>query len=107
MNVRSIGAPSRFYNLWEERRRGRGRKKKITLCTVWLLHSLGSNGMEKKEESFDHDVRQQMERISMIGGDRKSLVPLMDLVADVSGTTHAIHWPVVQKIYILIGHLIK
>jgi hypothetical protein len=70
---------------------GEEEKEKITLCTVWLLHSLGSNGMEKKEESLDHDVRQQMERISMVGGDRNSLMPLMELAVDVTRTIHVIH----------------
>jgi hypothetical protein len=47
--------------------------------------------MEKKEESLDHDVRQQMERISMVGGDRNSLMPLMELAVDVTRTIHVIH----------------
>lgn len=82
------------------------KKKKITLCTDGLLHSLGSNGMEA-EESFDHDVRQQVERVSMIGGDRQSFMPTVEFAVFVMRAIHAIHLPVVQKIHVLISHLVK
>lgn len=52
--------------------------------------------LERDEESLDHDVRQQMERIPMIGGDRKGFMPLMKIVANVARATDTVDRFVVQ-----------
>lgn len=69
---------------------GGGERKKLHFVQYGYF-TASDRMVWRKEESLDHDVRQQMERISMVGGDRNSLMPLMELAVDVTRAIHVIH----------------